>query len=613
MSQQQQYPHQQMQRTTPTNSPSSAPVYSFSSTQNSIRSPSSQIGIQQPTSASPSSPQLRYSTPGGSRLIPSASSETRQPIQHRQVPTLQATISSSGEIGTYNSATTTGANLIDNPISTVARSSSTTVISSCQPDSTNPLEAQPYTPRIYHAANYITPSRPYYNQQAPYYFTQPVPSHCPSPYTALLLAQNNNYCNYYPQQQCPIPRIQNPGQPVVLHHYPQHQTRAKEQMSQQQQQQTLTVVPGPKLIWLLFMHRHGDRAPLNMAPRDKYNNTTYWPEGFGNLNNAGRLRMFKVGKYIRTRYENFLTDNIREVYSRSSDVDRCIESSHAVLAGLYPPTSRFEWNKQLLWIPAPVHTVPAPEDYLLNEAGRKYMVDLVNEIHIVQSSEAVKKLYLESVKERALLEKELGYEYDMFYKFKCTYSTLDIEERSGLAMPDWYTPELKQKLYRFAGIAFGLAGGGTEKLKKIRCSHLLDDMVSRMEMASIDGPKLSSSSDFHQPTNAPSDDDRKIVHYSTHDSIMAAFLEALNINTPTPIPPGFGATFFIELYVDLNEQGLPISEKYIKLFYMDDTDSENPIEKKLPASCLDEQGRLTLNRFKKYIGHLLPDTPSVVI
>lgn len=367
---------------------------------------------------------------------------------------------------------------------------------------------------------------------------------------------------------------------------------------------------GPKLIWLLFMHRHGDRAPLNMAPRDKYNNISYWPEGFGNLNNAGRARMYKLGKFIRRRYDGFLTDSMREIYARSSDVDRCIESSQAVLAGIYPPSGRFDWNKDLHWVPVPVHTVPPPEDYLLNEAGRKFLIEFINEIHIVQKSDTVKKLFEDSVKERELLEREMGYDFDMFYKFKCVYSTLDIEERQGLKMPSWYTPELKEKLYRFSGIAFGLAGGGTENLKRIRCGHLLEDIAIRMDMATIDGPKMRDSSDFMQPTNSPTEiDDRKIIHYSTHDSIMAAFLESLNINRPIPIPPGFGSTFFIELYVDVDEHGAPISEKYLKLFYLDDTESENPIEKTLPDCKLDDKGRLTLDNFKNYIAHLLPTGP----
>lgn len=346
-----------------------------------------------------------------------------------------------------------------------------------------------------------------------------------------------------------------------------------------------------------------------MGPKDKYNDLKYWPEGFGNLDNAGRLRMYNLGKYLRRRYDGFLTDNFREVYSRSSDVDRCIESSQSLMAGLYPPSKALIWNNQILWTPAPVHSVPVAEDYLLNEVGKKYLAEVNKEIQIIKKSEAVEKLYEESVKERELLERELGYDYDSFYKFKCTYSTLDIEERAGLEMPSWYTPELKQKLYRFAGISFGLAGGGTERLKQLRCGYLLDDMVKRMQMAPISGPKPISKSDFQQPTNAPSPvDTRKVVHYSTHDSIMAALLESLNINDP-PVPPGFGATLFLELYVDMDEQGHPISEKYVKIFYLDDTESENPIEKMLPNCELNDKGQLTLDKFIEYVNHLLPTEP----
>lgn len=345
-----------------------------------------------------------------------------------------------------------------------------------------------------------------------------------------------------------------------------------------------------------------------MGPKDKYNDLKYWPEGFGNLDNAGRLRMYKLGKFIRRRYTNFLSDSFREVYSRSSDVERCIESSNAVLAGLYPPSNKFKWNDELLWTPAPVHTVPAPDDYLLNEAGRKYINDVIKEILLIQKSDRVKQLYQDSVDERKLLESELGYDYDSFYKFKCTYSTLDIEERNGLAMPAWYTPELKQRLYKFAGIGFALAGGGTERLKQIRCGHLLEDIISRMQLSSATQPKPRDKSDFLQPTNAPAEiSDRKVVHYSTHDSIMAALLESLNINDPC-VPPGFGSTLFMELYVDVDEQGHPIGEKYVRIYYMDDTESEKPIEKQLPDCKLNEKGQLTLENFIHYVADLLPPT-----
>ncbi len=50
--------------------------------------------------------------------------------------------------------------------------------------------------------------------------------------------------------------------------------------------------------------------------------------------------MFKLGKYIRKRYENFLGTSPREVHIRSSAADRCLESVALVLAGIYPPEGR---------------------------------------------------------------------------------------------------------------------------------------------------------------------------------------------------------------------------------------------------------------------------------
>jgi len=52
--------------------------------------------------------------------------------------------------------------------------------------------------------------------------------------------------------------------------------------------------------------------------------------------------MFELGKYIRKRYKKFLGTSPREVYIRSSEIDRCLESVSLVVAGLYPPKGRFE-------------------------------------------------------------------------------------------------------------------------------------------------------------------------------------------------------------------------------------------------------------------------------
>lgn len=314
--------------------------------------------------------------------------------------------------------------------------------------------------------------------------------------------------------------------------------------------------------------------------------------------------MYRLGQFIRRRYDHFMTDSIREVYSRSSDADRCIESASAVLAGMYPPSERFRWNGDLLWVPAPVHSVPPQDDYLLNFDGKRYREEKDKERLKIQQSEAVKQMYEESVQEREILERELGYCFDKFTVFPAVYSTMAIEENSGLEMPSWYTPEFKNKITNLARRSFAL-GYASLRLRQMGFGHLIEDIVTKMEEVPIVDTESDAVSDLNQATNLPSEkNEYRIVQYSTHDWSLCGLIATLDIDNPNV--PGFGASFFFELYVDVDEQGIAIGEKYLKIFYLNNTESKAPVEKMLPGCKLDSRGRLTLSNFREHIKHLLP-------
>lgn len=121
------------------------------------------------------------------------------------------------------------------------------------------------------------------------------------------------------------------------------------------------------LLTLTQLYRHGDRSPAATYPTDPYDES-YWPVVWGGLTTLGMQQHFALGKWLRHRYGNILLSEHytpNEIYIRSTDIDRAIQSAESNLAGLYPPHDDQIWNPELLWQPIPVHSVPAADDWLV--------------------------------------------------------------------------------------------------------------------------------------------------------------------------------------------------------------------------------------------------------
>jgi hypothetical protein len=73
----------------------------------------------------------------------------------------------------------------------------------------------------------------------------------------------------------------------------------------------------------------------------------------------------EYGQYLRVKYDSFLNSlyNRSNVLARSTDYDRTLQSSYALLSGLFPPGNTYQRFDQILdWQPIPVHTTSKASD-----------------------------------------------------------------------------------------------------------------------------------------------------------------------------------------------------------------------------------------------------------
>lgn len=73
---------------------------------------------------------------------------------------------------------------------------------------------------------------------------------------------------------------------------------------------------------------------------------------------------YHLGQYLRQRYDGFLQSDYSpfEVYYRSSDYNRTIESAQCNAAGMFSPKDKDLFVKDLKWLPIPIHTIPKYTD-----------------------------------------------------------------------------------------------------------------------------------------------------------------------------------------------------------------------------------------------------------
>ncbi|VDK74282.1 unnamed protein product [Litomosoides sigmodontis] len=320
--------------------------------------------------------------------------------------------------------------------------------------------------------------------------------------------------------------------------------------------------------------KHGDRSPIKSCKGHPIE-AKRWPQGKGELTAEGMMQHVKLGKMIYSRYVtllNFLSPyyNAREIYVRSTDVNRTLMSAIANFIGFYNNPSEngrigidfpnaTEWPRG--FVAVPVHTVPDETDYVGNPDANcprqewlSGMMQRTPEWKILAENYTEVLKELETICEQSLSLKDVWYCADTFYCEKVHAFNLPVDdilynrlEQLNNAIQNY---ENGLNLQPFDGIDFKYEIG------KIRGGSILWSMLNHFDL------KLHClKSENQKSPNCTWMRSLKYYAYSAHDTTLAALMCAMDSKQKILASggyPKYSAAMFFELWHTTNGFGLKV-------------------------------------------------------
>ncbi|GFU28561.1 testicular acid phosphatase homolog [Nephila pilipes] len=282
---------------------------------------------------------------------------------------------------------------------------------------------------------------------------------------------------------------------------------------------------GRELTYLQILTTNAFYAPLSLYAQDE-NTADDWPEGLGLLPKLGKLQQYELGKFLRKRYDHFITTDPGEVDAFSSFEDRSTVSLLSLLASLYAPTEEWQFMPGFKWQPI-VISYMEEDDIFFNyqDVCEKYWDDLSKHMN----SDPVKEILEQDAFLYEYLRENSGNVVDDWIDVARLYDTIEKEQKAGLKVPRWARMYL-QDMKRITDFAYTWHYNTTTSLQ-LKVGSLIDLLTVRMRVKAL-----------------PQDPSPliKVSIYVTHDWNLAALLSVMRLSNGLRPPPC--ATISFEMY-----------------------------------------------------------------
>jgi hypothetical protein len=230
-----------------------------------------------------------------------------------------------------------------------------------------------------------------------------------------------------------------------------------------------------------------------------------------------------------------------------------------LLAGAYPPNSKqWQWNNGsdaklgLHWQPFPIETfIPKDDDGLLRMNKKCPNAD--KELHKISKSDKVLSMLEENEEFLKNLSKLVGKKINSLTKADSVRDVLNIEYNRGYKWSDmkvWskdYEKEVFDKLLPIAKFLW-IVEYDNRLIERTRAGNLIHELVKNMK------------NKIHRKSTK----NYKLFLYSTHDTMLAVLMHALNVFNNEFIP--FSASLLFELHQnELN------NNYFVRIYYYNET------------------------------------------